>query len=107
MNKKNESNIMVHDSDPHIIGITESWPHKDISDAELGLDGYVMFRKDRIGKRGEGVLLYVRDTIPAYDVQLREEANCEEPIWCKLVTGHNTITMGVILSLVKHNKREQ
>ena len=95
MNKKSELNIMVNDSDPHIIGITESWANKDITDAELGLEGYVMFRKDRMGRSG-GVLLYVKDTIPAYEIQLREEADCEEAIWCKLVTGHKTVTMGVV-----------
>ena len=31
MNKKSELNIMVNDSDPHIIGITESWANRDIS----------------------------------------------------------------------------
>ena len=55
-----------------------------------------MFRKDRTERRGGGVLLYVKDTIPAYEVQLREEADCEEAIWCKLVTGHKTVTMGVM-----------
>ena len=46
VNKKNELNIMVEDIDPHIIGITESWINKYISNAELGLTGYVMFRRD-------------------------------------------------------------
>ena len=41
INKKSELNIMVDDSDRHIIGITESWANKDITDAELGLEGYV------------------------------------------------------------------
>ena len=54
INKKNELNIMVDDIKPHIIGITESWAK---TDSELGLEGYVMFRKDRIGRRGGGVLL--------------------------------------------------
>ena len=58
MNKKSELNIMVNDSDPHIIGITESWANKDITDAELGLEGYVMFRKDRMGRRGEEEYYY-------------------------------------------------
>ena len=57
---------MVDDINPHIIGITESWANNDITNAELGLEGYVMFRKDRIGRRGGGVLLYINDTIPAY-----------------------------------------
>ena len=58
INKKTELNIMVDDIKPHIIGITESWANNDITDAELGLEGYVMFRKDRMGRRGGGVLLY-------------------------------------------------
>ena len=60
VNKKNELNIMVEDIDPHIIGITESWANTDITDAELGLTGYVMFRRDRMGRRGGGVILYVK-----------------------------------------------
>ena len=62
---------MVDDLKPHIIGITESWANNDITDAELGLEGYAMFRKDRMGRRGGGVLLYIKDTIPAYEVQLQ------------------------------------
>ena len=58
INKKNELNIMVDDIKPHIIGITESWANNDITDAELGLEGYVMFRKDRNGRRGGGVLYW-------------------------------------------------
>ena len=96
INKKNELNIMVDDIKPHIIGITESWAHNGITDAELGLEGYVMFRKDRIGKKGGGVLLYIKENIPAYEVQLSEEADCNEAIWCKLVTGHTTVAIGVV-----------
>ena len=67
-----------------------------LTNAELGLEGYVMFRKDRIGRRGGGVLLYIKDTIPAYEVQLQEEADCNEAIWCNLVTGHTTVIIGVV-----------
>ena len=55
-----------------------------------------MFRKDRIGKKGGGVLLYIKENIPAYEVQLSEEADCNQAIWCKLVTGHRTVTIGVV-----------
>ena len=96
INKKTELNIMVDDIKPHIIGITESWANNDITNAELGLEGYVMFRKDRIGRRGGGVLLYIKDTIPAYEVQLQEEADCNDAIWCNLVTGHTTGIIGVV-----------
>ena len=34
-----------------VVEITESWANNDITDVEFGLEGYVMFRKDRIGRR--------------------------------------------------------
>ena len=99
INKKNELNIMVNGIKPHIIGINESWANNDITDAELGREGYVMtklYRKDNIGSGGGGVLLYLKETMPAYEVQLQEEADCNETIWCKLVTEHTTVTIGVV-----------
>ena len=74
VNKKNELNIMVEDIDPHIIGITESWANTDITDAEFGLTGYVMFGRDRLGRRGGGVILYVKESIQAYE-NINEEDN--------------------------------
>ena len=59
---------MVEDIDPHIIGIIESWANTNITDAEFGLTGYVMFRRDRIGRRGGGVILYVKESIQAYEI---------------------------------------
>ena len=96
VNKKNELNIMVEDIDPHIIGITESWANIDITDAELGLTGYVMFRKDRIGRRGEGVILYVKESIQAYEIKLEREADCDKAVWCKIVSGNSKLTIGLV-----------
>ena len=96
INNKNELNIMVDDIKPHIIGITESLPNNDITYAELGLEGYVMFMKDRMGRRGGGVLVYIKENIPAHEVQLHDEADCNEAIWCKLVTRHTTVTIVVV-----------
>ena len=49
-----------------------------------------------MGRRGGGVLLYIKESIPAYEVQLQEEADCKEALWCNLVTGHTTVTIGVV-----------
>ena len=57
VNKKNELNIMEEDIDPHIIGITEIWVKTDIT----GLTGYVIFRRDRIGRRGGGVFYMLKN----------------------------------------------
>ena len=55
---------------------------QNISDAELGLTGYVMFTRDRTGRRG--VILYIKKFIHAYKIKL---ANCDEAVWCNIVTG--------------------
>ena len=39
-----------------------------------------MLRKDRIGRRGGGVILYIKESIKAYEIQLEKEAECEEAI---------------------------
>ena len=93
MNKKNELDIMVYEIKPHIIRITESCANNDITDAELGLEGYVMFSKDRMEEEEEECY-YIKETIPG--IQLQKEADCNEAIWCNLVTGHTTVTIGVI-----------
>ena len=90
VNKKNELNITVEDIDPHIISITESWANTDITDAEFGLTGYVMFRRDRIGRRGGGVILYIIESIQAYEIKLEREADCDEAVWCKIVSGNSS-----------------
>ena len=56
--QKNELNIMVEDIDPHIIGIIEYWATTDISDTELGMTEYVMFRKDRLSYSHTGAGCY-------------------------------------------------
>ena len=50
---------MVAHIDPHIIDITESGANKATPDAKIGLTVYVMFRRDRIGRMGGGVILYI------------------------------------------------
>ena len=111
LNKKNELD-MVDDIKPHIIGITESWANNDITDAEFGLElkleGYVMFRKDRMGRRGGGVLLYIKETIPAYELQLQEEADCNEAIIMVQISyrTYNSYHWSSI-SFSQHNQTEQ
>ena len=77
---RNELNIMVEDIDPHIIGITESWATPDISDAELGMTGYVMFTKDRLGRRVGGISFYIKESIQAYEIKLQKEAEWQEAV---------------------------
>ena len=89
VNKKNELTIMVEDINPHIIVITKSGDKKDIR-CWIRTDriylGYVMFSKDRIGRRGRGVILYIKESIQVYEIKLEKEANCDEAVWCNIGT---------------------
>ena len=55
-----------------------------------------MFRKDRIGRRGGGVILYIKELIQAYEIKLEKEAECEEAVWSNIVTGNSTLTVGLV-----------
>ena len=81
VNKKNELNIMLEDINPHIIGITESWINKDISDATLRLTRHVIFRRDRIGRKGGVVNSYIKPSIQAYEIKRERETDCDEAVW--------------------------
>ena len=69
-----------------LIAITESWATPEISDTELGLDGFVFFRKDRSATRvgkGGGVLLYVSNELRYVAVETLNAFKCES-IWIEL-----------------------
>ena len=70
-----------------IVGITESWISTATTDfeGEYDIPGYKIFKRDRIGKKGGGVLLYVKE--------------CLNPVDCELVTEHEML--GVVVKNLK------
>ena len=48
-----------------------------------------MFKRDRIGRRGGGVILYVKESIEM-------EADYDEAVWCKIVSGNSKLTIGLV-----------
>ena len=44
----------------NIIGIVETWANDEIRESELKIDGYEMYKVDRRGRKGGGVILYIR-----------------------------------------------
>ena len=55
-----------------------------------------MFRRDRIGRRGGGVILYDKESIQAYEIKLEREADYDEAVWCKIVSGNKKLTIGLV-----------
>ena len=55
-----------------------------------------MFRRDRIGRRGGGVILYVKESIQAYEIKLEREADYDEAVWCKIVSENLKVIIGLV-----------
>ncbi len=89
MHKREELQLMVIERKVDILGITESWMHEGVSDAEVDITGFRLFRKDRernsgAGKcRGGGVLLYIREDIIAVDISSEEDQK-NESVWVRI-----------------------
>lgn len=60
INKIDECRLMVNLLSPHILCVSESWLKPDISDIEIEINGYNSYRKDRIGRTGGGILVYIK-----------------------------------------------
>ena len=97
---------MADVTQPNIIGIPETWTQPDIGYAEFGLAGYKMFRKDRLVKRGGGVMLYFKENIQAYEIQIEAEACFSEAIWCNLESQGSKIIVGVVYRCPSISKDE-
>ena len=68
---------------PDIVGITETWADDTVSDAELGIAGFDLYRKDRgNGRRGGGVALYVKSCLQSTGFSLKTEF--PEHVWCQI-----------------------
>ena len=75
--KRDELQHILIEKKIAILGVTESWTHEEIGDAEVNIKGYSIFRRDRDfdtggKKRGGGVLLYVRNGLNAIEIGSRE-----------------------------------
>ena len=55
-----------------------------------------MFRRDRIGRTGGRVILYVKESIQAYEIKLEREADYDEVVWCKIVSGNSKLIIGLV-----------
>jgi ribonucleases P/MRP protein subunit RPP40 len=87
VNKLDDLAIIATNENPDVIGIVETWLHKDIENGEISLEGYTFFRRDRescIKTRGGGVLLYVKKCYKAMEVADENDFKSES-IWVKIV----------------------
>ena len=102
---------MADDTQPDIIGITETWTKPNMGYAEFGLAGYKMFQKDTLVKRGGGggggvMMLYFKEHVQAHAIQIEAKAGFSEAIWCNLESQGSKIIVGVVYRCPSISKDE-
>ena len=87
-------------SSPGIIAITEVIPKNMryvISKAELDLKGYELFPSSFPGKAKRGIVIYIKSTLNACEVDIDSEFS--ESVWIKIpLLGHDKLLYTIIFS---------
>ena len=78
-----------------VIGVTEAWTNESIYDAELSIEGYNMYRKDRKGTSGGGLILYIKNSIRAGVNEQLTNSEFEESLWCNAELNDQRLLIGL------------
>ncbi|PKU31484.1 adaptin ear-binding coat-associated protein 1 [Limosa lapponica baueri] len=80
-NKQEELEAIIQQENYDIVAITETW-WEDSHNWSAAIDGYQLFRRDRHGRRGGGVALYVRDRFDC--LELNNVNDSVEHLWVRI-----------------------
>ena len=74
------------------LGIMETW-WDGSQNWSVAMEGYRLFRKDRLGRRGGGVALYVREQLKCTELCLGNDDEPTESSWVRTEerTGKGTL----------------
>ena len=90
-----ELNELVKESKPEVIAITETWLTETNCNEEIELKGYQIIRRDRVDKRGGGVMLYIKAGYNYKELNVSNPAldNPLETLWVEIANfgGKSTI----------------
>ena len=64
-----ELEVLAQSRNYDIIGISETW-WDESCDWGVAIDGYRLFRRDRQGRRGGGVAMYVKQGLDCVELQV-------------------------------------
>ena len=67
--------LVTHNLD--VLCVTETWLDASIPDSFLAFRGYSLVRRDRPGRRGGGVLMYIRTSISTTHINAIAPATCD------------------------------
>ncbi|GAA48468.1 hypothetical protein CLF_101648 [Clonorchis sinensis] len=80
---------------PSTIALTETWLTPDVSDAEISIDGYSIFRADSKRERAGGVALYLHAALPIPIVL--SDTTPALALWLQVpLRGSDSLLLGVV-----------
>ncbi|KAK4810957.1 hypothetical protein QYF61_013365 [Mycteria americana] len=80
-NKQEELEAVVHQENYDMVAITETW-WDDSHNWSAAMNGYKIFRRDRRGRRGGGVALYIRECLDS--LELNDGDDRVECLWVRI-----------------------
>ena len=66
-----------------------------------------MYRRDRIGRRGGGVILNIKESIQAYEIKLERDTNCDEVVRCLVQYSYRKFNINYWIILRKSNIKHE
>ncbi len=86
---------------PDIVAITETWATADHLMTEFSVPGYESFFKNRLNKKGGGVICYFKNTLPAMKIE-RQDSDKYDSVNIELETSKlNKLTIGTVYRPLK------
>ena len=87
-NKLDEFKLNLDTLRPKIVGITESWCSESSTlEGAISLPDFEIFRDDREGRKGGGVLLYIHSSLKPRKVKEFDEHEFENSAWSLIDLG--------------------
>ena len=105
VNKLDEIRLLVLESNPDFLGISETWLHDGIDSSEINIPNYELLRKDRDDRHG-GVAIYFHSRLEVNQVHL-PNIHCVklETLWIKLkLPNTRPIYTGIVYGPIICNK---
>jgi len=99
-NKQEELEATVLLESYNLFALTETWWDESY-DWSMAINSYRLFRRDRLGKRGGGVALYIKKSIQCEYLSLKNSHEQVESLWVRIRDRGNkgTLVMGVYYRL--------
>ena len=97
INKMDEIKNVIKTCQFKILAISETWLTDEISDGEINIPDFRVFRRDRDGRRGGGVCLYVHHTIN-FKLLTNISHPTLEMIWInmQIAIGYHNLNVGCL-----------